>query len=103
MNADHDIVILGSGTTAFAAARLAAARGKKVLMVEQSYLGGACVNWGCIPSKTLIDKAEMYHAARRGEDWGLNLTAGPPDCQTLMDLKRKAVETVRKTHYQHEL
>jgi mercuric reductase len=103
MNSGADIVILGSGTTAFAAARLAAARGKKVLMVEQSHLGGTCVNWGCIPSKTLIDKAEMYHAARRGEHWGLNLTAGPPDCATLMQLKRKAVETVRDQHYQHEL
>lgn len=98
-----DILILGSGTTAFAGARLAAARGAKVLMVEQSHLGGTCVNWGCIPSKTLIDKAEMYHAARRGESWGLNLTAGRPDCATLMALKRRAVETVREDHYQHEL
>lgn len=98
-----DILILGSGTTAFAAARLGAAQGKKVLMVEQSHLGGTCVNWGCIPSKTLIDKAEMYHAARRGMKWGLNLTAGQPDCSTLMALKRQAVETVRETHYQQEL
>lgn len=101
---DHpDLVILGSGTTAFAAARRAAARGKKVLMVEQSLLGGTCVNWGCVPSKTLIDKAEMYHAARRGESWGLNLEAGPPDCATLMRLKQRAVETLRESHYQYEL
>lgn len=98
-----DILILGSGTTAFAAARLGAAQGKKVLMVEQSHLGGTCVNWGCIPSKTLIDKAEMYHAARRGMNWGLNLTAGQPDCTTLMSLKRQAVQTVRESHYQYEL
>jgi mercuric reductase len=98
-----DILILGSGTTAFAGARLAAARGAEVLLVEQSHLGGTCVNWGCIPSKTLIDKAEMYHAARRGMNWGLNLTAGPPDCATLMKLRRQAVETVRESHYQHEL
>lgn len=103
MSAKPDFVILGSGTTAFAAARLAAARGRKVLLVEQSHLGGTCVNWGCIPSKTLIDKAEMYHAARRGKDWGLNLTAGPPNCPTLMQLKRNAVETVRVEHYQQEL
>ncbi|WP_020674565.1 dihydrolipoyl dehydrogenase family protein [Geopsychrobacter electrodiphilus] len=98
-----DILILGSGTTAFAGARLAAARGARVLMIEQSHLGGTCVNWGCIPSKTLIDKAEMYHAARRGMNWGLNLTAGRPDCKTLMALKRRAVETVRETHYELEL
>ncbi len=103
MNHHPDLVILGSGTTAFAAARQAAARGWKVLMIEQSHLGGTCVNWGCVPSKTLIDKAEMYHGARRGETWGLNLKAGPPDCGTLMSLKRQAVETVRRQHYQREL
>lgn len=103
MPTSHDIVILGSGTTAFAAARLAAAKGLQVRMVEQSHVGGTCVNWGCIPSKTLIDKAEMYHAARRGESWGLNLTAGKPDCPTLMELKNKAVKTLRETHYQQEL
>ncbi|PNU19103.1 mercury(II) reductase [Geothermobacter hydrogeniphilus] len=103
MSRHPDLAILGSGTTAFAAARRAAAAGRKVLMIEQSHLGGTCVNWGCIPSKTLIDKAEMYHAARRGEAWGLNLKAGPPDCSTLMRLKQRAVETLRETHYQHEL
>ena len=103
MPVQYDIVILGSGTTAFAAGRLGAARGAKVLMIEQSHLGGTCVNWGCIPSKTLIDKAENYHAARRGREWGLNLHAGDPDCDTLMRLKSEAVETVRESHYQHEL
>lgn len=103
MPIQHDIVILGSGTTAFAAARLGAARGARVLMIEQSHLGGTCVNWGCIPSKTLIDKAENYHAARRGKKWGLNLHAGIPDCSTLMRLKKEAVDTVRETHYQYEL
>jgi mercuric reductase len=99
----YGLVILGSGTTAFAAARQAAANGMKVLMVEQSHLGGTCVNWGCVPSKTLIDKAELYFAARRGRDWGLNLQAGEPDAKTLMQLKKQAVETVRESHYQQEL
>ena len=99
----YGLVILGSGTTAFAAARQAAAKGVRVLMVEQSHLGGTCVNWGCVPSKTLIDKAELYFAARRGRDWGLNLEAGQPDAATLMRLKKEAVETVRQTHYQKEL
>jgi len=103
MPQEFDIVILGSGTTAFAGGRIAAASGKRVLMVEQSYLGGTCVNWGCVPSKSLIHKAEMYHAARKGECWGLNLSAGQPDCVTLMKLKREAVEILRESHYQHEL
>ncbi|PLY02276.1 MAG: mercury(II) reductase [Desulfuromonas sp.] len=99
----YGVVILGSGTTAFAAARQVAANGIKVLMIEQSHLGGTCVNWGCVPSKTLIDKAELYFAARRGSDWGLNLQAGEPDAKILMQLKKQAVETVRKDHYHHEL
>ena len=103
MPQQYDLIILGAGTTAFAGARLAAAEGKKVLMIEQSHLGGVCVNWGCVPSKTLIHKAEMYHAAHKGENWGLNLKAGRPNCQTLMDLKRTAVETLRNSHYQYEL
>ncbi len=103
MSTAYDIIILGAGTTAFAGGRIAAAAGKKVLLVEQSHLGGTCVNWGCIPSKTLIHKAEMYHGARKGESWALNLRAGAPDCGTLMPLKRRAVETIRQSHYQHEL
>lgn len=76
---EYDIIILGSGTTAFAGARIAAAAGKRVLLIEQSQPGGTCVNWGCTPSKTLIHKAEMYYAARKGMRWGLNLHAGIPD------------------------
>ncbi len=100
---EYDIVILGSGTTAFAGGRIAAARGKRVLMIEQSQLGGVCVNWGCVPSKTLIHKAEMYQAARKGECWGLNLKAGEPNCATLMGLKLAAVKTLRENHYQFEV
>jgi mercuric reductase len=103
MTHEYDIIILGAGTTAFAGARIAATAGKKVAMIEQSHIGGTCVNWGCIPSKTLIHKAEMYYAARKGMRWGLNLHAGAPDCGTLMPLKKAAVEMIRTTHYQHEL
>lgn len=103
MPTSFDMIVLGAGSTAFAGARIVAAAGKKVLMIEQSHLGGTCVNWGCIPSKTLIHKAEMYHGARKGESWGLNLKAGYPDCGTLMPLKQKAVVTVRETHYQREV
>lgn len=103
MPEQYDIIVLGAGTTAFGGARIAAAAGRKVLLVEQAQLGGTCVNWGCIPSKTLIHKAEMYHAARKGESWGLNLKAGYPDCGTLMPLKQQAVEWIRHNHYQYEV
>jgi len=103
MTVPYDIVTLGSGTTAFAAALRAAQRGARVLMVEQSRLGGTCVNWGCIPSKTLIHKAQCNFEARRGDSYGLNLTAAFPDCGRLMAAKQEAVETVRREHYQRVL
>lgn len=96
----HDLVILGSGTTAFAGALKASELGAKVLMVEQSQLGGTCVNWGCVPSKTLIDKAEGYFQARRGPTFGMTLEAGPPDCRRLMAAKEEAVDTLRRKDYQ---
>ncbi|WP_303721343.1 NAD(P)/FAD-dependent oxidoreductase [Malonomonas rubra] len=102
MHQQYDLIILGAGTTAYAAARMVAEQNRKVLMIEQSQVGGTCVNWGCVPSKTLIHKAEMYYAAQKGERWGLNLSAGRPDCPTLMDLKRTAVETLRNDHYRYE-
>ncbi len=103
MGKDHDLVIVGSGTTAFAAALKGAARGARVLMVEQSYLGGTCVNWGCVPSKTLIHLASIHHSAFRGAPFGLNMTADFPDCGRLMVAKRAAVETLRYEHYQKVL
>jgi mercuric reductase len=103
MSFPYDFVILGSGSTAFAAARKASELGARVLMVEQSKLGGTCVNWGCIPSKTLIHKAKEYYAAVRSAPFGINLRAEEPDYELLMKAKHAAVEAVRHEHYQQVL
>ncbi|KIH77639.1 mercuric reductase [Geoalkalibacter ferrihydriticus] len=103
MNTAYDFIILGSGTTAFAAARKASVLGARVLMVEQSKLGGTCVNWGCVPSKTLIHKAKEFYAAVRSAPFGINLRAEEPDYNLLMQAKTRAVEDLRREHYQKEL
>jgi len=103
VSSGYDIIILGSGTTAFAAALRASELGARVLMVEQSRLGGTCVNWGCIPSKTLIHKAGCYFEAVRGQPYGLNMSTAFPDCPTLMRTKRETVECLRQEHYQQVL
>src|SRR5258708_5115864 len=58
-----DFVILGSGSTAFAAAIRSAEFGKTVAMTERRTLGGTCVNRGCLPSKNLIAAAGIIHDA----------------------------------------
>src|SRR3989442_2761224 len=61
-----DLVILGSGSAAFAAAIKAADHGAKTAMIERSTLGGTCVNVGCVPSKNLLRAGEhtSYHQPR---------------------------------------
>ncbi len=66
MNATHeryDLVILGSGSTAFAAALHAAELGKTAVMIEERTVGGTCVNRGCLPSKNLIEAARLVYDA----------------------------------------
>jgi mercuric reductase len=99
MSNNHDVVILGSGSTAFAAALRAQSLGAKVLMIEKSVLGGTCVNWGCIPSKTLIHSALFYQEARLGARIGLGISESGIDLDRLMAHKDRAVHHLRQTRY----
>ena len=63
-NTRYDLVILGSGSTAFAAALGAAGMGKTAVMTEERTVGGTCVNRGCLPSKNMIEAARIIHEAR---------------------------------------
>jgi len=94
-----DVIIVGGGTAAFAGAVRAAEQGARVLMFEQGKVGGTCVNWGCVPSKTLIARAEEYQCARREERFGV-ATSGAIDLSLLFDNQRQTVERVRRSHYE---
>jgi hypothetical protein len=69
--AHYDLVILGSGSTAFAAALRAQELGKTSVMTEERITGGTCVNRGCLPSKNLIEAAKIIHDARHPRYPGL--------------------------------
>ncbi|MCM0080087.1 mercury(II) reductase [Geomonas sp. Red32] len=99
MNKGAEIVILGSGSTAFAAALRAQAKGAHPVMIEKSVLGGTCINWGCIPSKTLIHTALYRHQARLGERLGLGTRAGELDFGLLDRHKDEVVDELRQTKY----
>jgi len=95
----HDIVILGSGSTAFAAALRAESLGAKVLMIEKGTLGGTCINWGCIPSKTLIHASLFRREARLGRNIGLGLSEEDIDYDLLGQHKERVVRHLRQTRY----
>src|SRR5258708_3246580 len=69
---DFDIVIIGSGPGGYVTAIRAAQLGLKAAIVERDYLGGICLNWGCIPTKALLRSAEIFHYMQHAKDYGLS-------------------------------
>jgi dihydrolipoamide dehydrogenase len=67
-----DIIIIGSGPGGYVTAIRAAQLGFKTAIVERAYLGGICLNWGCIPTKALLRSAEIYHYMQHAKDYGLS-------------------------------
>lgn len=67
----YDIVIIGSGPGGYVAAIRAAQLGSKVLVIDKGKLGGACLNWGCIPTKAMLITAKHYKDILRSEDFGI--------------------------------
>jgi len=67
-----DVIIIGSGPGGYVTAIRAAQLGLKTAIVEKSYLGGICLNWGCIPTKALLRSAEIYHYMQHAKDYGLS-------------------------------
>src|SRR3979411_1792203 len=65
-----DIIIIGSGPGGYVTAIRAAQLGFKTAIVEKSYLGGICLNWGCIPTKALLRSAEIFHGAQQDKGYG---------------------------------
>src|SRR5438128_10777549 len=68
-----DIIIIGSGPGGYVTAIRAAQLGFKTAIVEREYLGGICLNWGCIPTKALLRSAEIFHYLQHADGYGLSV------------------------------
>src|SRR6201998_3455139 len=69
---NYDIIIIGSGPGGYVTAIRAAQLGFKTAIVERDYLGGICLNGGCIPTKALLRSAEILHYLKHAKDYGLS-------------------------------
>ena len=67
-----DVLIIGSGPGGYVTAIRSAQLGFKTAIVERDYLGGICLNWGCIPTKALLRSAEIFHYMQHAKDYGLS-------------------------------
>ena len=97
---DYDIGIIGGGAAGLTVASGAAQLGAKTLLIEQEHaLGGDCLHFGCVPSKTLIHSAHVYHLMRHAERFGLPKISLPP-----VDFQQIAhrIQTVIATIQQHD-
>ena len=68
---EYDVLIIGAGPAGYVAAIRAGQVGLKTVLVERVYLGGMCLNWGCIPTKTLLESAKLFDKAKHLESFGI--------------------------------
>ena len=96
---DYDLVVLGSGSAAFAAAIHATEAGARVALMEANVVGGTCVNVGCIPSKAMLAPTELLHRASHHPFDGIQRVTPGFDLGKLIDSKSELVDELRKEKY----
>jgi len=91
----YDLIIIGAGPGGYVMAERAGHLGKKVLLIEKEHLGGVCLNWGCIPTKTLLNSAKHYVHAKEAPEFGVTTGEVSFDLSKAMAWKREVIETLR--------
>lgn len=90
-----DIVILGAGPGGYVAAIEAAKLGAKVVIIEKDSLGGTCLNYGCIPTKSLVRSSEIFHNMKHADDFGLEATNVNVNMKKVIERKDSVVEELK--------
>lgn len=94
----YDLLILGSGAGSKLLAWTFAGRGQRVAVVERKYVGGACPNIACLPSKNVIHTAQVAYNVRRSEEFGVSIDGFRVNMPAVRDRKRKMVQGLVDTH-----
>jgi len=93
---EYDVVIIGGGPGGYTAAIRAAQLGFKVAVVESARLGGICLNWGCIPSKSLLKAAEVMHTLKKSKEFGITSENIKFDFQAVIKRSRDVADKSEK-------
>ncbi len=92
----YDLIIIGGGPAGYLSAERAGALGKRVLVIEREEIGGACLNRGCIPTKTLLHGAKLYREISEAKRFGLSVEGRSYDLSSAMEHKQQTVGTLQK-------
>jgi dihydrolipoamide dehydrogenase len=90
----YDLIVVGGGPAGYLAAERAGHAGLSVLLIEQRFIGGVCLNEGCIPSKTLLYSAKLLDNARHGAKYGVHVEKAVLEHSTVVARKKKVVRTL---------
>ncbi|MBN2138198.1 MAG: dihydrolipoyl dehydrogenase [Sedimentisphaerales bacterium] len=96
MSESFDIAVIGAGPGGFRAAKRCAKKGAAVAIIEREYLGGTCLNWGCIPSKALLSSAHVLLSARQAAQIGIDIPSAEPNWPNIQQRKDAIVTGFRK-------
>ena len=92
---NYDIIVLGSGPGGYVAAIKAAQLGSKVAIIEKDNFGGVCLNWGCIPTKTLLKNAKVYQYILNASKYGIDISEDASvsiNWERMLERKSKVVD-----------
>jgi dihydrolipoamide dehydrogenase len=94
---NYDLIVIGSGPGGYVAAVRASQLGLKTAVVEREHLGGICLNWGCIPTKSLLKSAQVYRYLTHAADYGITLEGtAKPDFGAIIARSRSVAEGMSK-------
>lgn len=93
---NYDLIVIGSGPGGYVAAIRAAQLGKKVAVVERAEQGGICLNWGCIPTKSLLKSAQALEYAQHAEAYGIKVEKAEPDFAAIIARSREVADKMSK-------
>ena len=89
---EYDLLILGAGTSGLPTSRVAASKGKNVLLIGEKPIGGKCVNYGCTPTKFLVYTTKLYKEALKAKEFGIKTGSVELNFANAMDLTRNMVQ-----------
>lgn len=101
---DYDLIVIGSGAGGSVAADIVASAGKRVAVIEADLMGGQCPNWGCVPTKAMLEAARALNSSKNADKFGLRTSLAGFNYHSVkawkdLAVKRTGAHTTAK-HYQ---